>query len=68
VASNRLSKGGGRPSELVVYFSIDYPGPWWTGSFMENPTFIGENLSVVRVIMVITHVFVVELPCLVVMG
>jgi hypothetical protein len=37
------------------------PSPWWTGSFMENPTFTGVSLSNVRVIIVIMCVLSVEL-------
>jgi hypothetical protein len=44
-------------------FGVDCPSPWWIGSFMENPTFIGASLSDIRVIMAIMHVLVVELPC-----
>jgi hypothetical protein len=27
----------GRPLGLVTYLGVDRLGPWWTGSFMENP-------------------------------
>jgi hypothetical protein len=37
---------------------IDHLGPWWTGSFMENPTYIGMSLSDVRVIMTIMRILV----------
>jgi hypothetical protein len=46
----------------VICFGVDHSGPWWTRSFMENPVLIGESLSDARVIMVIMHVLMEELP------
>jgi hypothetical protein len=46
----------------VIRLGVDRLGPWWTGSFMDNPTFIAVRLSDVRVIMTIMHVLVVDLP------
>jgi hypothetical protein len=45
----------------AVYLSVDCPRPWWTGYFMENPTFIRASLSDIKVIMAIMHVLVEEL-------
>jgi hypothetical protein len=52
-----------RPSGWVIWFGVDHSGPWWTGSFIENPAFTGVTLSNVRVIMVIMRVPMVELLC-----
>jgi hypothetical protein len=66
-----LSEGGGgvvRPSGWGIYLCVDRPGPWWTESLMEKPTFTKMNLSNVRVIMSIIGVLVAELLSQVVMG
>jgi hypothetical protein len=55
--------GGARPLGLAVRFGVDCPVPWWTGSFMDNPVFIGLSLSDVRVMMAIMHSLIVELSC-----
>jgi hypothetical protein len=55
--------GGAKPPRLVICLSVDRPGPWWTGSFMENTTFIRASLSDVREIVTIMHVLVEELLC-----
>jgi hypothetical protein len=47
----------------VINFSVDHSGPWWTGSFIENPALIERSLSDVRMIMTIMRVFMVELLC-----
>jgi hypothetical protein len=48
--------GGAKAPGWVICLNVDRPGPWWTGSFMENPTFIGVSLSNVRVIVAILRV------------
>jgi hypothetical protein len=53
---------------MRICFGVDHLGPWWTGYSMENPTFIGVNLSDIKVIMTIMCVFVVELLCQAVTG
>jgi hypothetical protein len=67
VALGYLS-GGVKPLGRMIYFGIDCTGPWWTGSFMENPALIRASLSDVRVTMVIICVLVVELLYHAVMG
>jgi hypothetical protein len=56
------------PLGRAICLRVDRPGPWWTGSFMENTVFIGVSLSKVRVIMTIMHVIAVELLCQAVTG
>jgi hypothetical protein len=53
--------GGAKPRGWAICLSIDRPGPWWTRSLMEKPTFTRASLSDVRVIMAIMHIFVGEL-------
>jgi hypothetical protein len=60
--------GGAKPPEWVICFGVDCLGPWWIGSFMENPAFIGASLSDVRAIMTIMCVLMVELLYQAVMG
>jgi hypothetical protein len=52
-----------RPLGQSACLDVDRPGPWWTGSSMENPTFIVVSLSDVRVIMVSMHVLMEDLLC-----
>jgi hypothetical protein len=52
--------GGSKALGWVIFLSIDHPGPWWTGSFMENSSFIEVGLSDVRVILAIMCVLVEE--------
>jgi hypothetical protein len=49
--------------EVATCLSVDRLGPWWTESFIENPTFTRASLSDVREIMVIMGVPVGELLC-----
>jgi hypothetical protein len=60
--------GGREATGTRICFGVDHLGPWWTGYSMENPTFIGVNLSDIKVIMTIMCVFVVELLCEAVTG
>jgi hypothetical protein len=55
-----------RPPRLAVRFGVDHLDPWWTGSFLGNPAFIGATLSDVRGI--IMRVLMVGLSYQVVMG
>jgi hypothetical protein len=48
----------------MICFGVDRPSPWWTGSFIENPTFIEPSLSDVKVSMVIMSVLVVRVAVL----
>jgi hypothetical protein len=67
VALDHLS-GGAKPLGRAIRLDLDCLGPWWTGSFMENPAFTRASLSNVRDIMMIIHVLVEELLCQTVMG
>jgi hypothetical protein len=51
----------------VICFGVDRSGPWWIGSFMENPALIGSCLFDVRVIMASMCALMVELLCQAVM-
>jgi hypothetical protein len=62
-----LSRGV-KPSGWAICLGVGRPGPCWIGSPMEKPAFTRENLSDVRVIMVIMHVLEEELLCQVVTG
>jgi hypothetical protein len=59
---------GARPTGLVICLVVDRPGPWWSGSFMDNSALIGVSLSDVRVIMTILHVLEVKFLCQVATG
>jgi hypothetical protein len=52
----------------MIFFCVDHPGLWWTGSFMENPVLIEVSLFDVRVSMAILLVHEVELLCQVLTG
>jgi hypothetical protein len=52
--------GGAKPLGWVICLDVDCPSPSWTGSYMENPAFIGVGLSDVRTIVAIIHVLVEE--------
>jgi hypothetical protein len=53
-------QGGAKTLGWSICHSVDRPGPWWTVSFMENPTFPRASLSNVRVIMEIMRILVEE--------
>jgi hypothetical protein len=38
---DHLSSGCEAPG-MMIHFGVDHPGPWWNGSFMENPALIGR--------------------------